>query len=254
MSANKANKTAQARSHRKSRASTRGSPFSLTVVSGPSTRINPDTPFRFQRRSFDQNVTFSVAGGFATPFMPGTPGSAVSAINFSSNGADVVTNTYYGVWNWVFQMQSVIFNDIVNFWTEFQIEGVEMSFESLVGDSALNALGPPEVYLANDPTEGVSNTLVGLTQYGDTKRQVLTLAKPHRIRFRPRPSIIATAAAAGVGQVIQNNVDSIWFTTLPGGNVTTVQFYGLQGAFRNFNANSNVRVSTTVQFRVRRPR
>jgi len=258
MSANQANRSLQRRAGRtRHPAQQRRRPGPRAVASGPRTSISPDTVLMINRRTADLTLAINSGGSFAL-FPPvgfsGTPFLALGAA-FSDNPVPGPATQSIG-----FAMQLVIeslaqSNDILGLFAEYQIRGVQIEFESLMGDSYNPTFPLPEVITAIDPTAASAPTsTLTIEAYGNTKRMVLTNQRRHNVRLRPRIASQVFGSSLVTSYVYEANQDALW---IPSNNGTSPPYYGLVGIVRNFPTaignGCQIRISGSVQVAMRRP-
>jgi len=149
------------------------------------------------------------------------------------------------------------FNDIAQMFTEVQIRAFQLEFQFLAGDSYNASFGSPlpEIISAVDPTASTPPTQVAVVEaYGNSKRQVLTQARPHTMLLVPRPAVQVYGSPISTVYAIENNSKALWYQL---DSVLSMPFYGALGILRNFanvtGCGATVRISGTVQLAVRRP-
>ncbi len=200
------------------------------------------------------------SGSFTVSLPPGATGTQF--LTFGTQNFDVAVPTANPIYIGFFMSLSVDslgqFNDMLTMFAEYQVRAVRVEFEALMGDSFNSSAGSPipEVLTAVDPTVASVPAFISTVEaYSNNKRTVLTQARTHRVRLRPRPAVQLYGSALATTYAYNDNVNDLWMLS---NNSVYPPYYGLVGFIRNFpgtpGSGGQIRISATVEIAVRRPR
>ncbi len=256
--------SAQSSSSRRSRRPNRRSgrtPTSTVTLSNSRNEIRLPNPrpylsefvHCFKRKCAD--LTLIAAGGFPTSNLP-VGSSASSFLAFGSPSAD----TGYTVDSptfWPFALQLSLTNlpnytDFTNLFREYQVHAVEIVFQLMSSEAALNVR--PELWIYSDPSDATPPAnATTMEQFADCSRYTLSSQYSVRRNVIPRPA----AYFYGPGSEYGYQADShrnLWCNSVTSPDMI---FYGLKGAFRSYPTAPGiyiqVRASATVWLGARRP-
>lgn len=203
------------------------------VASGPSSLVNPDQRFAFNRRTVDLTCCLTV-GGTLPVLINQPPGS--SATPFVQFGVPVIEatipgfpSTYVVPFNLALSLATLSQGgDVLAFFNEYQIRAARFEVQNLMGDSysASSAIGGivPEIITAIVPNSPPLFDTESVLAFPNTQRSVLTLARNHRVRFRPR----LVVGVPGVSTPLIPNRDSDFWCS------TDTTWFGCIGVVRNW--------------------
>jgi len=259
MSANHANRRVQRRAPRRAKTANqpkrRGNGSSIAKAM----KIGPSSTVVFTRRTADLTLYTNAANAFTAALPPGFSGPPflVFGTPFADTPLPGIAPYCIG-----FALNLVIdslsqSNDILNMFTEYQIRGITLTFQTLMGDSynATTASLLPEVLSALDPTTGTPPTSVPVVEaYSRTKRSTVSNARKYTFRVVPRPAVQLFGSALLTTYAYLDNTKDVWMLS---NNSTSAPYYGCVGVIRNFplvagNGNA-MRVSGQVTLAARRP-
>ncbi len=252
MSANQSNRMVQRRRQRRNQ--TTPTSGATGVGMAPVIRYSPDTVMVFARRGLDATFSVDPTGAIKLFTPPGSTG--VAPIFFGTPVAEPGTA---GIWACPFYFAQTLSSlasgtRFLNFWSEFQMRNATLQFQALNGDSyAASASGGGSILaeIVSSAYEGanVVPTSVELVEaMPNSTRQVLTLARPHNVRFRPRPLVTTSTGQ----DAALNRVTDLWVL----GDTT---YFGAWGWIRNVPQQImgyppyQIRISLNCDLACRRP-
>ncbi len=222
-----------------------------------SPRLNPDTPFRMQRRMMDMTlgcVSNGTLSAVPTPGYSGTNFVTVGSSSTDSGGVPTLTNVW-APFSLITIMDALADTLTLDLFKEFYIEGVEFTFTMIGGESSgqLFRQSVPEIIIVPDQeNETLFTTIEDCLAYEGAQSRFLTAYKPMKWSIQPKPAaaIYQSLTTFGFGY----STGKSWFNL---GSSRAVPHYSGKGVIRNFPPNTDsgcwIRVEAVVTFALRRP-
>jgi len=202
------------------------------------------------QRISDYTLWINAVGGISLLPAPGSPGTAPFSVG--SLVSDSYPSTFFIAFATDFQLQCLAnVGPLSALFRQWRPETITWEFQSLQNATSTGLDGTiplAEVLIASDPTQVTAVASPGtMTQYTDTRRQVLQPNRNLTFRVPLTPIITATDGSAQ-----PSRFDDMWYPT----NSTKTDFGGAVWVIRNLVALAGVdgpavRISATVRCRFR---